>query len=60
MITTEGLTKRYGKLTIVEDLVLGPVDHKPPFDDPRFEKLEPNSGIRLSYVTKASPLALVV
>ncbi|KAH9923896.1 uncharacterized protein B0H18DRAFT_1120236 [Fomitopsis serialis] len=39
---------RDDRLAIVEDLVLGPVDHKPPFDDPRFEKLEPNSGIRLS------------
>ncbi|KAI0674033.1 hypothetical protein C8Q78DRAFT_1067200 [Trametes maxima] len=35
-------------LALVEELSLGPVDHKPPFDDPHFEKLEPNSGIRLS------------
>lgn len=41
---------RDDRLAIVEDLTPGPVDHKPPFDDPRFEKLEPNSGIRLSYV----------
>ncbi|KAJ3546406.1 hypothetical protein NM688_g5519 [Phlebia brevispora] len=35
-------------LALVEDLELGPYDHKAPFDDPHFEKLEPNSGIRLS------------
>ncbi|KAI0634926.1 hypothetical protein C8Q77DRAFT_1156299 [Trametes polyzona] len=35
-------------LALVEDLTLGPSEHTPPFDDPHFEKLEPNSGIRLS------------
>ncbi|KAI0718404.1 hypothetical protein C8T65DRAFT_763318 [Cerioporus squamosus] len=35
-------------LALVEDLPMGPAEHKPPFDDPHFEKLEPNSGIRLS------------
>ncbi|EIW55973.1 uncharacterized protein TRAVEDRAFT_39067 [Trametes versicolor FP-101664 SS1] len=35
-------------LALIEDLTLGPSEHKPPFDDPHFEKLEPNSGIRLS------------
>ncbi|KAI0746488.1 hypothetical protein C8Q80DRAFT_1219897 [Daedaleopsis nitida] len=39
---------RDDNLAIVEQLHLGPIDHKPPFDDPHFEKLEPNSGIRLS------------
>ncbi|OSX62254.1 hypothetical protein POSPLADRAFT_1142839 [Postia placenta MAD-698-R-SB12] len=39
---------RDDRLALVEDLVPGPYEHKPPFDDPRFEKLEPNSGIRLS------------
>lgn len=39
---------RDDRLALVEDLVSGPYEHKPPFDDPRFEKLEPNSGIRLS------------
>ncbi|KAI0363154.1 hypothetical protein BV20DRAFT_1126452 [Pilatotrama ljubarskyi] len=34
-------------LALVEELALGPAEHKPPFDDPHFEKLEPNSGIRL-------------
>ncbi|KAG1750332.1 uncharacterized protein EDB91DRAFT_1106677 [Suillus paluster] len=36
------------RLAIVEQLEVGPIDHKPPLDDPRFERLEPNSGIRLS------------
>ena len=56
----EDVPARDDRLAIVEDLVPGPADHKPPFDDPRFEKLEPNSGIRLSYVTEASSLAPVV
>jgi hypothetical protein len=29
----------------------GPYEHKPPLDDPLFERFEPNSGIRLAYVT---------
>ncbi len=37
-------------LALIEDLTLGPSEHKPPFDDPHFDKLEPNSGIRLSCV----------
>ncbi|TFY67206.1 hypothetical protein EVJ58_g1772 [Rhodofomes roseus] len=45
---SEAVPPRDDRLALVEDLVPGPVDHKPPFDDPRFEKLEPNSGIRLS------------
>ncbi|KAJ7885854.1 hypothetical protein B0H14DRAFT_3105761 [Mycena olivaceomarginata] len=36
------------RLAIIETLDVGPVDHKPPFDDPHFQQLEPNSGIRLS------------
>ncbi|KAH9896607.1 hypothetical protein C8Q73DRAFT_686215 [Cubamyces lactineus] len=35
-------------MAVIEELTLGPSDHNPPFDDPHFEKLEPNSGIRLS------------
>lgn len=42
--------KRDERLTLIEDLEIGPTEHKPPFDDPIFERLEPNSGIRLSYV----------
>lgn len=40
-------SKRNDRLELVEDLEVGPFDHTPPFDDPRFEYLEPNSGIRL-------------
>ncbi|KAK6993111.1 hypothetical protein R3P38DRAFT_2656435 [Favolaschia claudopus] len=40
--------KRDERLAIIETLEAGPVDHKPPFDDPYFQQLEPNSGIRLS------------
>ncbi|KAG2130375.1 hypothetical protein DEU56DRAFT_860462 [Suillus clintonianus] len=39
---------RDDRLAIIEQLEVGPVDHKPPLDDPHFERLEPNSGIRLS------------
>ena len=41
---------RDDRLAIVEQLEVGPIDHKPPPDDPHFERLEPNSCIRLSYV----------
>ncbi|PSR76618.1 hypothetical protein PHLCEN_2v8376 [Hermanssonia centrifuga] len=40
--------KRDDDLALVEDLEPGPYDHAAPFDDPHFQKLEPNSGIRLS------------
>ncbi|KAF7326696.1 DNA replication licensing factor mcm10 [Mycena venus] len=40
--------QRDDRLTIIENLEVGPVDHNPPFDDPHFQQLEPNSGIRLS------------
>ncbi|KAK4051481.1 hypothetical protein OIO90_004695 [Microbotryomycetes sp. JL221] len=33
--------------TLVERLVLGPIEFEPPADDPNFDKYEPNSGIRL-------------
>ena len=49
--TAQDVPARDDRLAIIEDLEPGPADHKPPFDDPRFEKLEPNSGIRLSYVS---------
>ncbi|KAF8644029.1 hypothetical protein AX16_008745 [Volvariella volvacea WC 439] len=45
--TTHGI-KRDDRLAIIQEFEIGPKDHKPPFDDPLFEKLEPNSGIRLS------------
>ena len=41
---------RRDDLTIIEDLEPGPYDHKAPFDDPHFQRLEPHSSIRLSYV----------
>ncbi|KAJ7756294.1 hypothetical protein B0H16DRAFT_1417311 [Mycena metata] len=39
--------RRDERLALIERLEAGPADHKPPFDDPHFEQLEPNSGIRL-------------
>ncbi|KAH9055885.1 hypothetical protein EDB83DRAFT_2391703 [Lactarius deliciosus] len=39
---------RDDNLTLIEELELGPYEHKSPFDDPLFERLEPHSGIRLS------------
>ena len=47
---TEKAVIRDENLAIIEDFEPGPYDHTPPFDDPNFDKLEPNSGIRLSYV----------
>ncbi|OCB86034.1 hypothetical protein A7U60_g6932 [Sanghuangporus baumii] len=38
---------RDDRLAIIEDLVPGPVEHKPIPNDPDFNKIEPNSGIRL-------------
>ncbi|CAE6432286.1 unnamed protein product [Rhizoctonia solani] len=35
-------------LTVKEDLPLGPIDYPAPFDDPRWERREPYSGIHLS------------
>ncbi|THH30310.1 hypothetical protein EUX98_g3874 [Antrodiella citrinella] len=43
-----GVQKRDENLALIEDLNIGPADHMAPFDDPRFEHLEPNSSIRLS------------
>jgi minichromosome maintenance protein 10 len=39
--------ERDERLAIIEDLEPGPVEHTPPSDDPEFQHLEPNSGIRL-------------
>ena len=36
-------------LAIIEDLEPGPTEHTPPSDDPDFQLLEPNSGIRLRF-----------
>lgn len=43
--------RRDERLALIEDLEPGPVDHTPPFDDPNFKQLEPNSGIRLRCVS---------
>lgn len=44
--------QRDDRLALIEDLEVGPTDHKAPFDDPHFQQMEPNSGIRLSWVPK--------
>ncbi|KAI0763988.1 hypothetical protein BD413DRAFT_198810 [Trametes elegans] len=48
--TTDSMaaTIRDDSLVLIEELPLGAQEHNAPFDDPHFEKLEPNSGIRLS------------
>ncbi|KII90124.1 hypothetical protein PLICRDRAFT_159473 [Plicaturopsis crispa FD-325 SS-3] len=43
-----GAPKRDDRLALIEELEIGPYEHKPLIDDPTFETLEPNSGIRLS------------
>ena len=43
-----GMEARDQNLALIEDLSIGPYDHKSPFDDPHFMKLEPNSGIHFS------------
>lgn len=48
--------KRDDRLALVEDIEIGPADFKPPFDDPHFKQLEPNSGIRLSCVFTLSSI----
>ncbi|KAK0232731.1 hypothetical protein IW262DRAFT_1451207 [Armillaria fumosa] len=47
-VKTAAGTHRDDRLALIEDFEPGPYDRKPPFDDPNFEQLEPNSGIRLS------------
>ena len=46
-------TSRDENLAIIEELEPGPAEHRPIIDDPNFERLEPNSGIRLKYVSYA-------
>jgi minichromosome maintenance protein 10 len=43
-------SKRDDCLALINDLEPGPYEHNPPSDDPKFEKLEPNSGINLTSV----------
>jgi hypothetical protein len=52
--TERSAPTRNDDLTVKEDLPTGPIDHPAPFDDPRWERMEPYSGMHLTYV----PLAL--
>ncbi|KAB5593734.1 Tetracycline resistance protein [Ceratobasidium theobromae] len=48
-VATERPTpSRNEDMTIKEDLPIGPIDHPAPFDDPRWDRLEPYSGIHLT------------
>jgi hypothetical protein len=49
-----GVPARDDRLVLMEELEPGPYEHKPPFDDPLFERFEPHSGIRLAYVSGVS------
>ncbi|EGO02999.1 hypothetical protein SERLA73DRAFT_103056 [Serpula lacrymans var. lacrymans S7.3] len=44
----DSVPKRDDRLALLEEISIGPSEHKAPFDDPFFEQMEPNSGIRLS------------
>ena len=46
--------KRDERLALVENLSPGPYQHANLPDDPNFDKFEPHSSIRLSYVSPAS------
>ena len=46
--------KRDERLVLVENLIPGPYQHKGFPDDPNFDKFEPHSSIRLSYVSPVS------
>lgn len=57
--TDPQLTHDYGhrrdeRLVLVENLTPGPYQHRNLPDDPNFDKFEPHSSIRLSYVPHAS------
>ncbi|KAJ7858619.1 hypothetical protein B0H14DRAFT_2577601 [Mycena olivaceomarginata] len=47
-ISASTVPQRDDRLAIIETLDVRPIDHKPPCDNPHFQQLEPNSGIRLS------------
>jgi minichromosome maintenance protein 10 len=49
--------QRDESLALIEELPVGPIDHSPPVDDPNFDQIEPNSGIRLSCASPTSPYA---
>ncbi|KAJ7146150.1 hypothetical protein C8R44DRAFT_836988 [Mycena epipterygia] len=46
--SSSNVPQRDERLALIENIEMGPADHKPSFDDPHFQQLEPNSGIRLS------------
>ncbi|KAJ7057988.1 hypothetical protein C8F01DRAFT_1149082 [Mycena amicta] len=46
-IPSTSAIRRDDRLAIVEALEIGPYEHTASFDDPLFEQVEPNSGIRL-------------
>ncbi|KAK4049995.1 hypothetical protein OIV83_003819 [Microbotryomycetes sp. JL201] len=50
-----GGQKRRKDGTVVESLQVGPFDHVPPKNDPDFETIEPNSGIRLIPGSRVMP-----
>ena len=49
-------SKRDDRLALIIDLEPGPYEHNPPFDDPKFDRLEPNSGIYLTSVYNINPI----
>jgi minichromosome maintenance protein 10 len=50
--------KRDDRLALIEELEPGPYEHKAPFDDPHFERLEPHSRICLKCVTVIPDVSL--
>lgn len=44
--------------TLIERLVLGPVEHRTLVEDPSFKRIEPNSGIRLRSVDSSFSVSL--
>lgn len=56
-------SKRDERLALINDLEPGPYEHNPPIDDPKFDKLEPHSGINLTSVFASQfylPLNLIL
>jgi hypothetical protein len=44
------ITRDAESLTVIETLEMGPYEHIPPPDDPKFDQVDPHSNIRLEYV----------
>ena len=49
-------SKHDDRLALIIDLEPGPYEHNSPFDDPKFDRLEPNSGIYLTSVYILNPI----